>query len=129
MSDRDGFQHVYRYDYSGKLIQQVTHGNWSVTRIEGTDPPTQTIYFTSTESVAARAPALAGEVRRQRTEAHHDDARDATRSTCRRTPQYFIDTWSSTTQPRQVELWSTDAAASLRTMESNDATTRLARVA
>ena len=26
VSDRDGFQHIYRYDYSGKLIQQVTHG-------------------------------------------------------------------------------------------------------
>ena len=48
VSDRDGFQHVYRYDYSGKLVQQVTRGPWSVTRIEGTDAAKQTIYFTST---------------------------------------------------------------------------------
>ena len=26
ISDRDGWQHVYRYDYSGKLVNQVTHG-------------------------------------------------------------------------------------------------------
>ncbi|HEX8904256.1 MAG TPA: DPP IV N-terminal domain-containing protein, partial [Longimicrobiaceae bacterium] len=35
ISDRDGWQHVYRYDYSGRLINQVTRGQWSVTRIEG----------------------------------------------------------------------------------------------
>ena len=37
LSDRDGFQHLYRYDYSGKLVNQVTRGNWSVTRVEGSD--------------------------------------------------------------------------------------------
>ena len=48
ISDRDGWQHVYRYDYSGKLINQVTHGSWSVTRIEGADAKAQTMYYTST---------------------------------------------------------------------------------
>src|SRR5262249_5128239 len=50
ISDRDGWQHIYRYDYSGQLLNQVTHGNWSVTRVEGIDPATQTIYFTSTQA-------------------------------------------------------------------------------
>ena len=48
ISDRDGWQHVYRYDYSGKLINQVTHGSWSVTRIEGADAKAQTMYYSST---------------------------------------------------------------------------------
>ena len=48
VSDRDGYQHIYRYDYSGKLIQQVTKGSWSVTRIEGANPAKQTIYFSAT---------------------------------------------------------------------------------
>ena len=50
LSDRDGFQHLYRYDYSGKLINQVTRGSWSVTRVEGSDANKQTIYYTSTEA-------------------------------------------------------------------------------
>ena len=29
LSDRDGYQHLYRYDYSGKLIRQVTRGQWT----------------------------------------------------------------------------------------------------
>ena len=77
VSDRDGYQHIYRYDYSGKLIQQVTHGKWSVTRIEGTDPAKQTDLLHVDESVAARAAALAGEVRRHGPQANHDDARPA----------------------------------------------------
>src|SRR5438105_15794882 len=50
LSDRDGYQHLYRYDYAGKLVNQVTHGNWSVTRVEGSDAKAQTIYYTSTEA-------------------------------------------------------------------------------
>src|SRR5438045_8440009 len=50
LSDRDGFQHLYRYDYSGKLVNQVTRGKWSVTRVEGSDAKNQTVYYTSTEA-------------------------------------------------------------------------------
>ena len=50
ISDRDGRQHIYRYDYDGKLLNQVTQGPWVVTRVEGIDPLTQAIYYTSTES-------------------------------------------------------------------------------
>ena len=37
--------------------------------------------------------------------------------------KYFVDSWSSTTQPRQVELWST-ATGKLRTLEANEQTTQ-----
>ena len=39
MSDRDGYQHIYRYDYAGKLLNQVTRGKYMVTRIEAIDGP------------------------------------------------------------------------------------------
>jgi dipeptidyl-peptidase-4 len=121
VSDRDGYQHIYRYDYSGSLIQQVTKGNWSVTRIEGTDPATQTIYFTSTNPTPLERQLWqirfdgTGLKRITTTPGRHQiDMSPNTR--------YFIDTWSSRTQPKQVELWST-ARGKLRTMESNAATT------
>lgn len=121
VSDRDGYQHIYRFDYSGKLIQQVTHGSWSVTRIEGTNPATQTIYFTSTNPTPLERQLWkvkfdgSGLERITTAPGRHsiDMAPNA---------EYFIDSWSSTTQPRQVELWST-AGGKLRTMESNAATT------
>jgi dipeptidyl-peptidase 4 len=121
LSDRDGFQHLYRYDYSGKLINQVTHGNWNVTRIEGSDPKQQTVYFSSTELSPLQRQLYSihfdgtGQRRTTTAEGNHriDMSPNAT---------YFIDRYSSVHQPTQVELWSA-AGQKLRTMESNAAVT------
>src|SRR6185437_7719160 len=122
VSDRDGFQHIYRYDYSGRLVQQVTHGAWSVTRIEGVDPASQTIYFTSTNPTPLGRQLwrirFDGTGMQRITAAAGRHAVDMSPNA-----QYFIDAWSSTTQPRQVELWST-ASGKLRTMETNAQTTQ-----
>ena len=110
ISDRDGWQHVYRYDYSGRLVNQVTRGAWSVTRIEGIDPRTKTIYYSSTQVSPLQRQLYSvkfdgtASTRITQTQGTHGinmspDAR------------YFIDTWSSTRQPRQVEMWTTSAPA------------------
>jgi dipeptidyl-peptidase 4 len=120
ISDRDGYQHLYRYDYSGALVQQVTRGAWNVTRIEGTDAPRQIVYFTSTnpsplERQLWRVNFDGSGLRRITTAAGRHEINMSPDA------RYFIDTWSSTTQPRQVELWST-ANGKLRTIEGNAAT-------
>ena len=56
-----------------------------MTRIEGTDSEEPDHLLHVDRSVAARATALAGQVRRHGTQAHHDRRRGATASTCRRT--------------------------------------------
>jgi len=35
LSQRDGYNHIYLYEASGKLIKQLTSGNWMVKSIEG----------------------------------------------------------------------------------------------
>ena len=45
-SERDGWGHLYRYDTSGKLLNQVTSGPWLVDRLKYVDPVTHQIYFT-----------------------------------------------------------------------------------
>jgi dipeptidyl-peptidase-4 len=35
VSEKSGYRHIYLYDYSGNLLQQVTSGEWEVTSIEG----------------------------------------------------------------------------------------------
>jgi dipeptidyl-peptidase-4 len=120
LSDRDGQQHIYRYDYSGKLIQQVTKGPWSVTRIEGVDPAARTIYFTGTNPSPLERQLWSVKfdgtgLRRITTTPgrHQIDMAPNTR--------YFIDTWSSTTHPKQVDLYTTAGGAPrmLRTLEAN----------
>ena len=36
-SEQDGFNHIYRYDKSGKLMKQLTSGAWDVRKIYGVD--------------------------------------------------------------------------------------------
>ena len=122
ISDRDGWQHIYRYDYSGKLINQVTRGNWSVTRTEGIDLARQVIYYASTDPSPLQRQLYSvkfdGSGTRRITTAPGNHRIDMSPNTA-----YFIDRWSSVRQPAQVELWST-ARGKLRTMEDNAAVTQ-----
>jgi dipeptidyl-peptidase-4 len=47
-SRRDGFNHLYLYDINGKLIRQLTKGNWEVIDVAGFNKKGDKIYFTST---------------------------------------------------------------------------------
>jgi dipeptidyl-peptidase-4 len=49
-SEKDGFNHIYLYDFSGKLIKQITTGKWDVVSIKGVDEKNKTIYYISAES-------------------------------------------------------------------------------
>jgi dipeptidyl-peptidase-4 len=124
ISDRDGWQHIYRYDYTGKLLNQVTHGQWSVTRIEGVDPKTHTVYYTSTEASPLQRQMYAvrfdGTNQRRITSSagtHHINMAPDTR--------YYIDSWSSLATPTQVELWGTTRGGKkLGTFETNATVSR-----
>ena len=48
-SEKDGFKHLYQYDMMGKLIRQITTGNWEVADFYGIDEKSKTLYFTSME--------------------------------------------------------------------------------
>lgn len=51
-SEKDGYNHMYLYDISGKLIKQITSGNWEVTEIYGVEEKSGVVYFQSTEEGA-----------------------------------------------------------------------------
>ena len=49
-SEKDGWNHIYLYDKTGKLKNQITKGNWEVTAYYGFDEKTKSIYYQSTEN-------------------------------------------------------------------------------
>lgn len=49
-SRRDGWNHLYLYDTTGRLIRQVTKGEWEVTNFAGFNPKGTQLYFESTEA-------------------------------------------------------------------------------
>lgn len=48
-SERDGWNHIYHYNRKGELINQVTKGDWDVTRYYGLNAKKKTLYYQSTE--------------------------------------------------------------------------------
>jgi dipeptidyl-peptidase-4 len=51
-SEADDFNHLYFYDLNGKLINQITKGNWDVMEFKGYDESRNTVYYLSTENGA-----------------------------------------------------------------------------
>jgi dipeptidyl-peptidase-4 len=105
VSDIDGWAHIYRYDYNGKLLGQVTKGQWEVTYVHAINPKTRTIYYTSTEASPLERHLYAigfdGKGKKQL-------SKQAGNHLFIVAPhgKYFIDRWSNVNTPRQVELWS-----------------------
>lgn len=48
-SEKSGFNHIYHYSKEGKLINQVTKGNWEVTNFFGINEKNNTVYYQSVE--------------------------------------------------------------------------------
>ncbi len=48
-SEKDKYNHLYYYDNTGKLINQITKGNWDVISFYGYDEKINTLYYLSTE--------------------------------------------------------------------------------
>ena len=119
LSDRDGHQHLYRYGYDGKLRQQVTRGEFMVTRVEAIDPKAKAVFYTSTEVSPLERHlyrvGFDGKGKRRLSQAPGNHAFDMSP-----TGNYYLDRWSNAQQPQQVELWST-APKQLATLEANAA--------
>lgn len=50
LSERDGFNHLYLYDTTGKLLKQVTTGSWDITSVIGFDEKGENLFYVSTEN-------------------------------------------------------------------------------
>lgn len=48
-SEKDGFNHIYHYSKEGKLLKQLTSGNWEVTNFYGINEKNNTLYYQSVE--------------------------------------------------------------------------------
>ncbi|HEX2867506.1 MAG TPA: S9 family peptidase [Ignavibacteriales bacterium] len=48
LSRRDGWNHLYLYNTEGKLIKQLTKGEWEITEFNGFDKKNENVFITST---------------------------------------------------------------------------------
>lgn len=106
VSERDGFAHIYHYDYHGQLIRQLTSGAFEVIGIEAWDMKKKRLYYTSTEEHPTERHLYAIDLDGSNKERL---TREPGRHQVSVSPDgtYFLDTWSNTDTPRQVEMWTT----------------------
>src|SRR5437660_117784 len=104
LSDRDGWTHIYHYGADGKLINQVTQGDWDVQSLGAVDEVKGIVYFTATEHsfIANHVYAIkidgSGLTRLSGSEGNHRPAFNSTAT-------HFIDSWSDINTPTEVRLY------------------------
>lgn len=119
ISDRSGFKHLYRYSYNGDLLNQVTGGDWEVTNVFAVNSDNERIYYESTEQSPLERHLYS--VRFDGTDKNRY-TEEPGRHSFNMGPdgRYFIDTWSNTETPRQVELRTTlDGGQLIEKLEEN----------
>ena len=119
ISDRDGWYHIYRYNYEGQLLNQVTSGKWDVIKITGINPGNQTIYYTSAEASPLEENLYSVKFdgtkkqRLSKINGYHSINMSPN-------AKYYIDSYSNISLPKQVELWNTNGKM-LKKLEDNAA--------
>ena len=114
-SARDGFTHLYLYDYDGHLLRRLTAGPWCVddfrTRaVKSIDEQRRLIYFTATEKSPVerhlyRASLDGGDPERPERISRDDGVHEVVMS---RHARFYVDAFASRTQPLQVSVHEAD---------------------
>ncbi len=109
LSERTGFQHLYHYSRKGRLLEQLTDGEWEVETLHGVDEEAGVAYINTTEAGPTGSQlwsiALADGARRRisKRPGHH-------RVRFAPNMKRYLDTWSDVSTPWQLRLHSADGS-------------------
>lgn len=107
ISDRSGFKHLYRYNYSGDLINQVTDGDWEVTNVFAVNSNLERIYYESTEESPLERHLYS--IRFDGSDKNrYTDEPGRHSFNMGSDGRYYINTWSNVETPTLVELRTTE---------------------
>jgi dipeptidyl-peptidase-4 len=103
VSMRDGYTHLYRYNTQGMLLNRITEGGYEVTDVLGFDADGKNVYYVSTQESPLerhiyRVSVKGGKPLRVSSEKGYHYGRVSA------TGKYVIDSYSSRTEPRKMEL-------------------------
>ena len=119
-SERSGHNHLYLYDYDGKLLHPLTSGDWDVENVLAVEETGGYVYFTATkDSVLERhiyrvSQTGGGIDKLSKAPGIHEGAFAENAS-------IYVDSWSNSETPPQIELFKADGTR-LATLLANDLT-------
>ena len=118
-SEKDGFNHIYLYDKNGKLKNQLTKGKWEVTNYYGLDEKTNTVFYQSVENGSIKRDvykiSLDGKNKVRLSQNTGTNA-----ATFSPNFQYYINTFSSASQPTTYTLNEAKAGKQIQVIENNE---------
>lgn len=119
-SEQDGFKHIYLYDINGKLIRQITKGQWEVTELVGFDDDRKLVYFISAEDSPLERQLYRISLKgKNKTKL----SKEAGVNAVNMSPdyRYYIQYHSSATKPLSVTLHAAPSGKQLKVLEDNAA--------
>ncbi len=118
-SEKDGYNHIYHYNEEGKLLDQVTKGDWEVTNYYGYDEDTNRIFFQSTENGSVNRDVFSikpnGKNKKRLTESDGMNSADFSADYT-----YFINTFTNTNTPSLYTLHKAKDGEQVREILNNN---------
>ena len=119
-SEKDGFNHIYVYDKAGKLKNQVTNGKWEVTNYYGFDEKNQTVFYQSVENGSINRDIYRiGLNGKNKVRLSKNTGTNA--ATFSPNFQFYINSFSSATQPTNYTLNDAKTGREFQSIENNAA--------
>ena len=118
-SEKDGFNHIYLYDKTGKLKNQVTKGNWEVTNYYGFDEKNNTVFYQSVENGSINRDVYSVNLN-GKNKVRLSKSTGTNAATFSPNFQYFINTFSSATQPTTYTLNEAKKGVQVQVIENNE---------
>jgi dipeptidyl-peptidase 4 len=116
-SNRDGYTHLYLYDYAGRLIRRLTAGTWCVDdfrarAIKGIDEKNRYVYFSATEKSPIERHLYRVSLDTPETESPRRITSEAGVHgiTMARGTKFYVDSFTSRERPLQVSLHAADGS-------------------
>ncbi|WP_321995421.1 S9 family peptidase [Draconibacterium orientale] len=119
LSRKDGWFHVYKYNTDGKLVQQITKGEWEVTNMLGFDAKEKTLFIEATLDDPLQNNIYKVDVKSGKTErlTKENGVHGGTLSPG---AAYVLDRWSGTEVPGKVDVISSNGKNTRTIFASED---------
>ncbi|GFZ40522.1 prolyl tripeptidyl peptidase [Bacteroides nordii] len=113
-SQRDGFNHLYLYDTTGKLIRQLTEGKWLVSDILGFNEKKKEVLFTANDATERNNFSVNIRTRKRSLPfSMHTTTEGVHNAIASNSGRYVIDNYSTPTLPRKIDIIDTQTGKSV----------------
>jgi dipeptidyl-peptidase-4 len=103
-SNRDGWNHLYLYDSNGRMLKQLTTGEWQVMEVKGFDNKGTTLFYTSTKESPLTRNLYALDINTGLSRLLTADTKAVHTTQVSTDGSYIIDNYSYIDIPRKIEL-------------------------